>query len=305
MNLIAGKLINPEVRIENTNLCNANCSICPREKMTRPKVVLGMRHFSNLVDQAKILGAETISIFGYGEPLIDKGIVEKVKYCTDNNLKTFITTNASLLTESVAERLIDAGLGHIRFSVHGFSDTYSMIHRGLVFEQVKHNIAHFVLQNKSTKTAISVIPMNGEPISRIRSYWEHIVDELEIWRPHNWVDGRSYRGIPIMRRKSTCGRPFRGPIQIQADGKMIVCCFDFDGKMVIGDTYRDSIKDILQTSKELKKIRQSHETKNYHGWLCGNCDQLNIEIESPLLWSNVDNNWALGKTSSTKFNLQE
>jgi len=162
-----------------------------------------------------------------------------------------------------------------------------------------------VLQNKSTKTAISVIPMNGEPISRIRSYWEHIVDELEIWRPHNWVDGRSYRGIPIMRRKSTCGRPFRGPVQIQADGKMIVCCFDFDGKMVIGDTYRDSIKDILQTSKELKKIRQSHETENYHGWLCGNCDQLNIEIESPLLWSNVDNNRALGKTSSTKFNLQE
>lgn len=305
MKIVNGKLINPEVRIENTNLCNAKCTICPREKMTRSKVIMGMKHFSSLVDQAKALGAQTISIFGYGEPLIDKGIAEKVRYCTDNGLKTFITTNGSLLPDKVIGELAEAGLNRIRFSVHGFTDTYSKIHKGLEFKKVKYNIANFILQNKSTKVAVSVIPMNGESVDRIRAYWEHIVDELEIWRPHNWVTGRSFRGIPIMRRQKTCGRPFRGPVQIQADGKMIVCCFDFDGKMIIGDTYRNSIEEILQTSKELKKIRQAHESGRYHGWLCSNCDQLNIETESPLLWSNVDQSRAIGKTSSTKFNLQE
>ena len=34
-----------------------------------------MEHFRDLVIQAKCHGAETISIFGYGEPLCDKDIV--------------------------------------------------------------------------------------------------------------------------------------------------------------------------------------------------------------------------------------
>lgn len=309
MRLVKEKLVNPEVRIENTNRCNARCIICPREKMTRPQVTMSQEHFENLVDQSVELGAKTISIFGYGEPLLDKGIASKVRVCTDKGLETFLTTNAALLTDGTTKELIKAGLRHIRFSAHGFNDSYEYVHWGLKWRRVSSNIANFISINDkeyghSVTVSLSVIPMFAEPLSRIRSYWEKQVDYLEVWRPHNWVDGRSYRGLTVMRLKKTCGRPASGPIQIQADGKMIVCCFDYNGKLEIGDTNFKNIKEILE-DKELKYIRKSHETGQIENLICNTCDQLNIEAESPLIYSNRDKTRAVGKTSSTKFNLGE
>lgn len=304
MRLVNQKLINPEVRIENTNRCNARCQICPREKMTRKLCTMEMDHFQNLVDQSVLLGADTISIFGYGEPLIDKAISDKVRYCAQKGLSTFLTTNAALLTDECAKQLIDSGLSHIRFSVHGFRENYNKVHRGLSWNRTRKNIFNFVNQNSSTKTSISVIPTNGEPIYRIRAYWESVVDYLEIWRPHNWAGGRSYRGLTVMKRKKTCGRPANGPLQIQANGKMIVCCFDYDGLLEIGDTYKNSIAEILD-GKLLKYYKRCHETNLVDHLICGKCDQLNIETESPLLYSNRDETREAGKTSSTKFKLGE
>lgn len=301
-----GKLICPEVRIENCSACNAWCTICPREKMTRPACIMPYSHFIRLVDQAKELGANAISIFGYGEPLLDKGIVKKIKYCTKKKLQSFITTNASLLDNELIYDLIDAGLTDIRFSAHGFvTKNYEAVHRGLKWERVRRNIFNFIASNKKkhnrVKTHISVIPMNGESIEDIRHFWEDHVVYLEIWRPHNWAYGRKYRNT--MPRKQTCGRPLSGPVQINADGNIMVCCFDFDGRMIIGNTYDASIREILVTSDTLNTIQECHRMGIFGDLPCETCDQLNMEDENPLLYSNRDEAMEIGKTSTMKFKL--
>ncbi len=296
------KLINPEVRIENTNACNASCIICPREKMTRPKAFMDQAHFENLVDQAKDLGATLISVFGYGEPLLDKGILNKIQYCTDQGLETFITTNASLLNLNMAYKLLDAGLSQIRFSVHGLAIYYRAVHRGLEYKDVIRNIANFAAINRQDKigcrTQVSVIPLNNEPIDLIKSAWDGF--ELEIWEPHNWTDGRNYR--VVKKDKKTCGRPHRGPVQINADGKMMVCCFDFDAKLTVGDTYKNTIKEILK-SDAFNSIREKHETGDLKGLICDTCDQLTDY--NALIYSNIDPDCKMDTTSSAKFALCE
>jgi MoaA/NifB/PqqE/SkfB family radical SAM enzyme len=143
-----GKLINPEARIEVTNACNAHCVICPREKMKRPKVRMTNRRFKACVDQVKSMGAETISPFGYGEPLLDKGIFNKIEYCTELGLDTFITTNAQLLGVDESHNLLKAGLSQIRFSVHGLNNKdYQSVHRGLDYDIVIRNISNFIAIN--------------------------------------------------------------------------------------------------------------------------------------------------------------
>ena len=299
-------LTNKEVRIENTNLCNAACTICPRDKMTRKKCTMPNKHFEYLVDQAKNLGAGTISIFGYGEPLLDLDIAHKVAYCADKGLETFITTNGSLLDTEVATNLLSAGISKIRLSAHGLYSTYDKVHGKLKFESTLRNIQNFIAKNHirfnhQCKVAMSVIPMNGELIEHIREFWEDSVDELEVWRPHNWTDGREYRKAS-KERKETCGRPYNGPVQINADGKMMVCCFDYDAKMVVGDTYKNTIDEILHSHK-FWQIRQYHNYGALSKLPCATCDQLNIG-DSPLLYSNVDETCSIGKTSSTKFSLE-
>jgi sulfatase maturation enzyme AslB (radical SAM superfamily) len=274
--------------------------------MTRKKCTMPNGHFDYLVDQAKELGADTISIFGYGEPLLDQGVVNKVAYCTRKGLKTFITTNGSLLNTNMATWLLEAGLDKIRLSVHGMFDDYERVHIGLKFYSVMRNIQNFIAKNNTRfghqcTTALSVIPMGGESVEYIREVWEDAFDELEIWKPHNWTDGRHYR-YATKERKKTCGRPSKGPIQINADGKMMVCCFDFDAKMTVGDTYKNTIEEILK-GREFGLIRKCHDDGLLSELPCSTCDQLFVG-DNPLLYSNVDETCSTGKTSSTKFSLE-
>jgi MoaA/NifB/PqqE/SkfB family radical SAM enzyme len=228
-----GKLINPEVRIETTTHCNASCTICPREKLTRPKINMLFDDFINLVDQAKDMGAKTIGVFGFGEPLTDMGLEEKISYCRLRGLETFVTTNGTLMDYYRSASIILSGLTHVRFSVHG-----EKVQGTKLYQQAIRHIGNFITINrekfhKSCKISITMIPM-GKNIDPLIAAWEGTVDWIEIWKPHNWTDGRTYRNID--RKKSTCGRPFRGPVQINSDGTVMVCCFDFDGKLTIGDT---------------------------------------------------------------------
>ena len=300
-------LINPEVRLETTNFCNARCTICPREKMTRPMMTMDLEHYKTIVDQVADLGAEEISPFGYGEPLMDKGIVAKVAYANSRHLATFLTTNASLLNETKGLELIDSGLSHIRFSVHGVGKAYEEVHLNLSWKKTKGNIVSFLKSNAErgypVKVDLSFIPMGiytQDDIDNIIAMWENAgINDIEMWKPHNWTTGRGYREVTL--RKKTCGRPQRGPIQIQADGKAIVCCFDFDGVLTVGDTHNETIQKILRGDR-YREIRHRHEDGNLEGLLCETCDQLN-EGDSPLLYSTVDKGRESGRTSSTKFRL--
>jgi len=303
-----GKLICPEARIENTSRCNANCTICPREQMTRPKVDMPNHHYFHLVNECRDLGADTISIFGYGEPLVDEYFIDKVKYVGLQGLNTFTTTNAALLDTEMAFKIVDTGLNDIRFSVHGTNThNYEAVHRGLKWETVRRNIANFIKVNDKKghecNVHITCIPMNGESVDDIKAFWSHFnIDHLEIWKPHGWAGVKKYR--TAQRRKLTCGRPFSGPIQINADGKMMVCCFDSNAEMTIGNTYRETIKSIIENSEALAFVQHSHKDGFYGGLPCADCDQLNIEEDSPLLFSTRDPGCSIGKTSSTKFVLE-
>jgi MoaA/NifB/PqqE/SkfB family radical SAM enzyme len=131
------------------------------------------RHFNELVAQAKALGAETISVFGYGEPLCDQNVVEKVQAVSDAGLESFITTNASLLDSDLSSRLVGAGLSHVRFSAHGLWDNYESVHRGLKFDRFMRNVFNFIaISRGGVKISVSVIPMFGESVGEIREFWE-------------------------------------------------------------------------------------------------------------------------------------
>lgn len=299
------QLKNGEVRVENTTICNAKCTICPRDKFTRKKETMPMGLFEDVVMQAYELGATSISIFGYGEPLCDPKLEKKVELCTALGLGTFVTTNASLLDTERSFALVKAGLGHIRFSVHGTWDTHEKVHRGLRFGEVFRNIGNFIkISRGEVTTSVSAIPMHGESVERIKQLWlpGRWVDFLEVWRPHNWTTGREYRGLS-KRRKKTCGRPFSGPIQINADGTMMVCCFDYNGEMIVGDTKEEPIDDILRGDK-FNAIRERHRNGDLKGLPCETCDQLNIG-NRPLLFSNRDPELKINVTSSTKYQLKE
>jgi len=276
--------------------------------MTRPKVTMNYTHFTKLVEQAYLLGITTVSPFGFGEPILDSGIAKKLDICHLLGFDTFITTNATLLTVEKAHDLIKAGLSHIRFSVHGLGANYERVQKGFNWNKTITNINNFLKMNHvkfdhNCKVSVSVIPMHNESIEDLRMFWERPeIDHIEIWKPHNWSGAKKYRKETPVKLK-TCGRATSGPIQIQADGMVIPCCFMTNAEVVLGDTHKDALKNIIK-GKKYNAFRKAHETGNLKGLPCENCDQLYIG-ENPLLYSSRDKNRNINVTSSTKFKLKE
>lgn len=306
---IKGKLINPECRIENTNSCNASCIMCAHSEMTRPKGTMSHDFFVELIEQAKELDAKTISVFGFGEPFLDDCLSKKIEMCGNLGLESFITTNGSLCTWQRMYDLFIAGLNHIRFSIHGLYDNYGKIHKGLNFDNIMTNLfSTILLRDKvgwsDSKISITSISMNN---NELENFGIHEmcnlagVDYLELWKPHNWGTAKNYRK-KTKERKESCKRPFFGPLQIQWDGMVIPCCFLTNAELILGNAHKQTLKGILK-GKAYSEFRRKHEKGDLNGLPCENCDQLNIEQESPLLYSNRDPEKNLDTTSSIKFKL--
>jgi hypothetical protein len=127
------------------------------------------------------------------------------------------------------------------------------------------------------------IDENESETEEWKNRWAGRVDALEIWRPHSWIDGRSYRRL-CEHRVASCGRPFSGPLQIQVDGTMNVCCFDYNGTLSIGDLKKSSIKEIYE-GPAMGRIQSLHDAGFAdHLPACLLCDQRNcIACKSPSL----------------------
>lgn len=306
------KLLNPEVRIETTNICNATCIMCPREKMDRIEGVMDMDLFKKIVDESKALGAKAVFMGGFGEPLTDPLLVERVQYVKDRGLFCNFISNGSLFDEKQARGFIEAGLDEVRFSFYGQTkEVYESVHRGLNYEITHRNIHRFLQlkkdmgkKNPSILVYFLVLEQNKNQIQAFRDEWENVADFIEIWAPHNFGYGREYREINA-HKKTSCGRPKRGPLQFQYDGTMIPCCYDFDGKMILGDIREKSIPEILK-GKEYEALRTAHESGDFSSHsFCDNCDQL-VEHSDALIFTNRHNlppEEAVLLTNSNHFNL--
>ena len=287
------RLTNSEVRVETTNSCNAACIMCPREKMERLEGVMDMELFKSIVLQCRDLGANRIFLGGFGEPLLDPYLIERVRFVKNANMFVNFISNGSLWNANITETLISAGLDEVRFSFYGQNNEfYEKIHRGLSYNATRQNLHTLfeIRNNLGRKNPVALIYFlaleeNRKMIESFRMEWEPIADFIEIWRPHNFGDGRNFRNVDSTHKKETCGRPENGPLQFQYDGTLIPCCYDYDGKMILGDIRKQSIPEIL-AGEAYQDLRVAHNKGDFSGHpYCENCDQL-LERADALIYTN-------------------
>ncbi len=80
-----------------------------------------------------------------------------------------------------------------------------------------------------------------------------------------------------------------------------MCCFDFDGKLLLGDLKTQTLKEIFESSM-FKKILKHHETVDFgeSGLICENCDQRNSDKSDVMIYnSKYDISERVKKVSTT------
>jgi len=302
-----------EIRFETTTKCNYNCIICPRDKLTRKKETMPLKGFKNLLDKVvtETSQYDPVTFSGFGEPILDPTLDEKIKHVRSHGLDVLILSNASLLTVERFKRLEELGVKSIRISIYGMSpEVYSKVHgvsKPKLFSRLMENLVQIAGIRKTTEILLTYNVVDGVNRSETDAwieFWKDKVDLIEVWRPHNWVDGRNYRAVQYEKLK-TCGRPWTTPLQIQVDGTVNMCCFDFDGKLLLGDLNTQSLEEIF-SSESFHKILRCHETGNFtsSNLICENCDQRNkIKSDVMIYNSKFDISERVGKVSTTYSDL--
>lgn len=298
-----------DMRFEVTTRCNYNCVICPRDKLTRNIETMSFELFRGILD--KIMEEtdqyRTLSFPGLGEPLLDKTLDRKIEYAKRNKLDILILTNGSLLSVDRFKKLEDLGVTSLRISFYGNNPiAYSKVH-GLnnkeIFNKVRDNLSKISKIKKYTKLLFTfnvVDGINEECVNGWIEYWKDKAELIEVWRPHNWVDGKDYRKVQ-KKLLHTCGRPFNGPLQIQADGTVNMCCFDFNGKLTMGDLKKETLEAIFN-SPLYRKMGECHTTGKFKGsgLICEKCDQRNaVKSDAMVFNSKFDIEERLKMTSTT------
>lgn len=307
-----------EVRIENSTYCNYKCVFCPHstKNFTRTKQIMSNEMFEKILlkirEEAPFI--ENCTISGFGEPFTDPGILEKIYISKALGFKTRVLTNASLLSARKLITLFSLKTDSIRMSIHTANkEDYCKITRSKpeTFQEVMEaaSIAMKLRENPEYNTEIIVSATVGhnDPESAVQSLKEKFdgkVDLLEIWKAHNWTNWADFRKFQII--KSTCGRPQHGPLQIQVDGTVNMCCFDYNGELLLGDFKTQTLDDIF-SSKEYKEILKHHTegTIPESNLICKHCDQL-MEPRGILLYSSkYKEEERVGRVSTTYRSVEE
>jgi len=270
------------LRIENTNFCNAQCIMCPRDEHTRKKGIMSLDQFKLLADECSDKLITEIHLHGYGEPLLDKNLSAKIAYAKYVNIpRTHIISNATLITEKLAYDLVSSGLDSIKISLNGNNQhDYERIQKGLKYENCLSGIRNLVAAKISLKQknpTISVQFMNeladSHPDENLIEYLKlHTV--ITSSKLHNWGNTKStIKNISPSGYKS-CDKIQSKIMQILWNGDVVPCCLDFNGTEILGNVFETSITSVWNSSKFLNFI-EKHNNQTFPE-ICKNCSQLSV-----------------------------
>ena len=277
-----------EVWIENTNVCNANCVMCPREKLTRPFGFMKLSLFEKLIREISEQkdAVERVHLHNYGEPLLDKELPVRIKLAKDYGIKhLYFVTNASLLVPELAEKIISAGLDEFKISFYGVDkQSYNSTMKRLDFDTTTRNIKDFFLIRKKMnaskpKVVIQYLPQdNDDPqkMEHFRSIFSSLIDSeigdsLNIFSLHNFGGGREFHKFGNRDITGICHYPWRTMI-ILHDGRVALCCLDFDGMQIAGDVTENTIAQVWN-GEEYSRIRNDFKKLRYDNYpACMKCN---------------------------------
>lgn len=274
-----------EILIENTNGCNAQCVMCPRETLTRQRGFMEFGLFEKIIRE--VSGASrtpVVHLHGFGEPLLDESLPERIKLAKACGIrKTYLVTNASLLFPETSRKIIDAGLDTMKISFYGTDETsYQATMRRLDYKTTFHNIREFVrirkeLKKRTPKLILQYLPQeaNEARTEEFRSLWRSVLDKkagdrLNSSTLHNYGGGRAYNRVGE-KIVSVCFYPWTA-LSVLWDGKAVTCCMDYNGVQEVGDLNTQSVREIWN-GPVLSAIRTNFGKLDYSGFpTCQSCD---------------------------------
>ncbi len=148
-----------KVYIEPTNRCNLACRMCIRRTWEEPPGRMDQAIFQRILEGLRDFSPPPTIVFGgFGEPLAHPDIVAMVEAAKQIKAPVELITNATLLAEDVACRLVAARLDVLWVSLEGSkSASYADLRLGGELSTVLDNIRRFRDHRQAYHSEIGVV----------------------------------------------------------------------------------------------------------------------------------------------------
>lgn len=252
--------------------------------------------FKKITTQMRDAGVEEIGVFYLGESFMNPELLIKAVEWCKQDLKfpyVFLTSNASLSKPEYVERLMQAGLDSLKWSLNSsgtgqFKEVMGVTTK-YYFESLKNiKSAKKIRDEGGYKTGLFASSIMYEADQQEKM--QKIVDEYsEYVDEHYWLPLYSMGSIATQREEELGYRPTAGnqgrlgamrePLpcwsaftegHVTASGGVSACCFDADSRWEMGNLYDMDFMDAWNSEKFVA-LRQAHLNKDVTGTVCEDC----------------------------------
>lgn len=269
------------VDIELTNVCDLECGFCETLVMKRPKGMMSLKTFKQVVDQCAKMGVRSAKLNLWGESLLNKNLGKMIQYAKENSDLTLqFNANANRLSAKLARQLVTYGLDRMTISVDGITkETYEKLRVKGNYERVLENIHRLLKIRKEEGVSTPHVTLqivrtkdNIDEIDDFVEYWEQHADQVSVTNIGITSDTSVLRFSVRQGQKSgrkPCMQPWQR-LSVLWDGSVTVCCKDYEGHLVVGDVNTSQLMDMWNCDA-IQEIRKRHIDKNFEGMVCDTC----------------------------------
>jgi radical SAM protein with 4Fe4S-binding SPASM domain len=301
--------------IEPVNVCNFRCKFCPTalpeyKQTVRDVGFMDMGLYHKILTDIKSMGVlKRLNLYGDGEPLLNKKLPEMIRLALGNGVteSLSVTTNGSLLTEPLAEELVNSGLHYLRVSIYALNDEdqYYLTGNHIKIHEILNNIKKLrqvrdQMRSETPFIYVKMLDTYDQRVEEFKKLYTGIADQVNIETPMNW---NGYGGIDLISQadpahktdetliqgfyeqrgkngaKRICTTPFHS-LNIKVNGDVTICIVDWNKGTVVGNLKESSLKEVW-FGERLRSFRLMHvEGRREENCSCKNCKYL---------YSNPDN----------------
>jgi radical SAM protein with 4Fe4S-binding SPASM domain len=285
--------------IETTNACNMRCEMCPRTTlMTRPIEHLDMKVYEKVINQIKpwsevdwekwedfaeknygisrnemsenhfflYIIPKVIVLHGYGDPLLDKDIAERIKLLNGNvKIPSYFSCNPANVDVERTVETCKNGLDYLKYSIESTDDKVHKEIRGQAsnFTEGYKKILE-VLNKKEQlgfKTTIVITMLDLDRPDQ-QEQWEKLKEKfkgLDVYIYFKSVDQDWYKKTKETKAihwTEFCQYPWSS-MAIKSNGEVACCAEDYNNEIILGDARKESLYDIWNGEK-YRKFREDH-----------------------------------------------
>lgn len=285
--------------IETTNACNMKCEMCPRTTMMTRKVqTMDRKTFFKIVDQIEphpdhIWGEwerfvereygilkddmsenhfflyiipKVLQLHGYGDPLLDKNMLEYIKILTERGIYSYFSCNPANINIEKTIKMFENGLNYIKYSIESVDDSRHKKIRGEAsnFTESYKKILKLLEAKSKNKYKTTIVitmldlnkPRQKEEFDLLREAFKGLDVYIYLKSEDQQWYRKDYHGTCSVHWSEFCKHPWMS-MTIKSNGEAAMCMEDFNNEIILGNAKEEPLFNIWNGAK-YKKFREDH-----------------------------------------------